>query len=130
MTVALIVKLVVGTTLLLPRGFDPRYYANAELAGVIERGVEPASESYTRIDRRLRFGAYFAPDLPLHFLNDTERFNRLRVPADGVQRLYVRTGGGARVTVSVGDASVATIPVAATLWSGDVAMPAGFESIE
>ncbi len=76
---AVVAKLALGLTLLTPRGFDARYYANAEFAGPVEAGTEPARESFTRTDTRLNFGA--DADLPVYFFNDSSRFN-FYLPAD------------------------------------------------
>ena len=72
---ALLAKFAVGSLLLLPRGFDARYYANSDFMLPIERPVDPSDRSFTRIDNRLKFGVPGAPDLPLFFLNDVGRFN-------------------------------------------------------
>ena len=145
---ALVLKVVVGTTLLVPRGFDARYYANAEFAGAEEQSFDPASESFTRVDRRLSFGGRLGPDLPLHFLNDKERFNDtrpdapdrrtlpvsmvwsgwLRVPTAVEQRLYVKNSG-AIVTVVVGDRRIATVSANAVEGSGEVPPRAGFAPV-
>src|SRR4051794_3813863 len=67
---ALALKLALGTTAIVPRGFSARYYANANFSGPAERGTEPADSSFTRTDHRLRFGIEGEPDVPLAFFND------------------------------------------------------------
>lgn len=144
---ALLAKIVLGTTLLLPRGFDAQYHANAELAGAIERSAEPADHGLTRVDRHLSFGSAATRDLPLHFFNDNSRFNfylpqepeRASLPASvmwegwlqverpGVRRVYLRTAGSA--TLSIGDGIAAVLQPPATEWVGYPELRQGFQRI-
>jgi hypothetical protein len=111
---ALLAKILLGALLLVPRGFDARYYANPDFQGQVERSAEPSDQSFTRVDDRLTFGVPGASDLPLAFLNDVHRFNFylpnqpnrntlpisvvwqgfLRIVAPGQGRFYVRAPGG------------------------------------
>jgi hypothetical protein len=142
---ALVLKLAFGGALLVPRGFDARYYANAHFAEPMERGTESADPSFTRTDDRLRFGRAGGPDLPLQFFNDL-RFNyrepqpdRATLPfsvvwqgfwyvADGgLQQIYVRSpGGAARIDVDE-TLHVAIEPNAAR--TSSVNLPAGFHPL-
>ncbi len=73
--IAVVAKAALGPFALLPRGFDARYYAAATASGPVERGIERASPGFTRVDDRLDFGPTRDRDLPVHFLNDVNRFN-------------------------------------------------------
>jgi hypothetical protein len=146
--VALVAKIALGATLLAPRGFDAKYYANAEFAGAPEKGSEPADRSVTRTDARVSFLGAENGDLPVYFLNDSSRFNFylpadpvraalpvsvvwegwLRVSRTGLRRLYVRSPGG-HVTVSLGDGFSATIPPSPSEWTGYPRLQAGFERL-
>src|ERR1043166_2569216 len=117
---ALVAKLVLGGLLLIPRGFDARYFSNAQFAGAMERGTEPADRGFTRTDARLQFGHGDA-DLPVFFFNDSTRFNFyhppdparetlplsvawtgwLRIARTGLHRLFVRSEAGT-VELSIG----------------------------
>lgn len=145
---ALAAKIALGATLLAPRGFEARYYANAEFAGAPEADTEPSDRSFTRTDARLRFGGPGDVALPVYFLNDSNRFNFylpneptrstlpvsvvwegwLRITRTGMQRLYVRTAG-ARVVMAAGDDFSATIPASTTEWVGYANLKAGFQRI-
>jgi dolichyl-phosphate-mannose-protein mannosyltransferase len=145
--VALIAKIALGGTLLVPRGFAATYFANAEFAPPFERGTEPAGRSVTRTDRRLSFLGVDG-DLPVYFFNDTRRFNFylptqptreslpvsavwegwLRVPRTGLWRLYVRAPGG-RVDLSLGDRLSVTIPPSPAEWVGYPTLSTGFMPI-
>lgn len=145
---AIIAKLALGS-LLVPRGFEARYFANAEFSGQPERGTEPADHGYSRTDRRLSFGDSPAADLPVHFFNDIQRFNFylptdpardqlpvsvkwdgwIEAPRDVVKRLYVRSPGGASV-VSIGGAAPISIPASASEWTGYLSIPAGRQPIQ
>jgi hypothetical protein len=136
-TAALVLKLALGATLLLPAGFAARYYANAEFAGPIETSAEPAPAGHTRVDARLRFGGDGEPDLPVHFTNDVNRFNfylpgqpdrttlpvsvawegRIRVVDAGPQRFYARADGAA-VTIAIDGNPLAAIVPPAREWRG------------
>lgn len=144
---ALVAKIALGLTLLLPRGFDARYHANAEFAGPVERGTEPAEYGFTRVDPQLSFGSAGNPDLPVHFFNDNSRFNfylpqdpsRATLPASviwegwlhverpGVRRIYLRTAGSA--TLSIGDGEAAVLQPPATEWVGYPEFQQGFQRI-
>jgi hypothetical protein len=143
--VALIAKVALGLTLLVPRGFDARYYANAAFAPPMERSTGPSNRTFTRIDTRLRFGRDDAPDVPLEFFNDT-RFNlydaqervRETLPfsvtwhgfwkVDGEpQRLYVHAPAGA-VAITIGDRYRAQIHDTAD-WQETVMLPPGFHRV-
>jgi hypothetical protein len=144
--IALALKLLAGSALLLPRGFDARYYANAAFAGPIEGGTEPADQGMSRTDDRLRFGRERAPDLPLEFFNDL-RFNYYlpthptrtalpfsvfwqglwRAPTGGPQQLYVHSPGGA-VEVVVGTSFRARVEPSVT-WTAIVNLEAGFHPV-
>lgn len=67
-----IAKTALGAAL-VERGFEARYYANAEWAAPVERSTDFRDRPYTRRDEQLAFGTGLA-DLPLHFFNDL-RFN-------------------------------------------------------
>jgi hypothetical protein len=143
---ALLLKIALGTTLLVPRGFDARYYANATFSGPIEASTESPAPGITRVDHQLRFGAGGAPDLPLAFLNEL-RFNYYkdsdpdraklpfavrwqgiwRVTRSGIERVYVHAPGGA-VAITIGD-SFSTRIEASDTWTGDVNLPAGLHRI-
>lgn len=145
---ALVAKIALGATLLAPRGFDARYYANAEFAGPAEAGTEPADRSFTRNDVRLSFGGTEDDDLPVYFLNDNSRFNFylpkdpdrdtlpvsvmwegwLRVTRTGLQRMYVRANG-AHVVIAVGDGFSERIPPSTTAWVGYPTLKAGFQPV-
>lgn len=144
--VALAAKIALGMTLLLPRGFDATYYANAEFTGVVEQSAEPAGPGLTRVDREVRFGAG-GRDLPLHFFNDNSRFNFylptepsratlptsviwegwLQVDRPGVRRIYLRAAGPA--TVSIGDRVSGALRPPATEWVGYPELQPGFQKI-
>lgn len=146
--VALAAKIALGATLLTPRGFDARYYANAEFAGAPEADTEPCDRAFTRTDARLRFGGPEDADLPVYFLNDSSRFNFylpnqpdrstlpvsviwegwLRITRAGMQRMYVRTAG-AHVVMTAGDDFSATISPSTTEWVGYANLNAGFQRI-
>lgn len=141
---ALIAKLVLGAFLLLPRGFEARYYANETFSPPIERSIEGRSPLQTRVDERLRFGEDGAPDLPAHFFNEVKRFNfyrgtdpdrgtlpvsvawsgTLRVAAPGSQRFYVRSPAGT-VVITIGSAMTAQIPPSNRQWTREVDLTAG-----
>jgi hypothetical protein len=144
--VALALKLGLGLTLLVPRGFEARYYASPTFDGPVELSAEPAGASITRIDRRLRLGFDGAPDVPLPFFNDLRYgFFRdtdpkrdglpfsinwqglWRVTAAGRQRIYVHSPGGA-VNVAIGDVLTRHIEPTET-WTGDVDLPRGFHRV-
>lgn len=144
---AVAAKLALGLTLLAPRGFDARYYANAAFAGPVEAGTEPARKSFTRTDTRLSFGG--DADLPVYFLNDSSRFNFylppdpsretlpvsatwegwFRATRTGLHRVYTKSAGRS-VVMSVGDGFTASIPPSTTDWVGYVRLPAGFHPIK
>lgn len=144
---ALAAKLLLGGVLLAPRGFDARYYANADFAAPLEKGTEPASSSLTRIDRQLSFLGVDR-DLPVYFFNDNRRFNFylptepvreylpvsavwegwLRVPRTGLWRLWVRAPTG-QVTMSVGDHYSVTIPRTPTEWVGYPPLTRGLSKV-
>jgi hypothetical protein len=143
--VALLLKIALGA-LLIPRGFDARYYANADFAGGVESGVESPSDGVTRIDHRLRFGFDRAPDVPLHFFNEL-RFNYYkdtdpdrktlpfsvswqgwwRVGASGPQQLYAHTPDGP-VTITIGDRAAIRIDPTDS-WHDTVDLPSGFQRV-
>ena len=145
--VALALKLGVGTTVLIPRGFAARYYANSNFAGPAERSTEPADTSVTRTDRRLRFGFDDGPDVPVAFFNDEVRFNFYRdgepdrrglpfsvtwqgfwrVASETPAALYVVSPGGA-AQISVGDAFSAHV-AAGQRWTAPVTLAPGFHRI-
>lgn len=145
---ALVAKIALGATLLVPRGFDAKYYANAAFAAPIERGTEPADRSSTRTDRQLSFLGGADGDLPVYFLNDNTRFNFylpnepareglpvsavwegwLRVDRAGVRRLYVRNPGG-RVEMTIGDDVSVTIPPSSIGWTGYPTLRVGLHRI-
>jgi hypothetical protein len=144
---ALLAKIAIGATLLLPRGFDARYHANAEFAGPVERGTEPAEQGFTRVDPQLSFGSAGTRDLPVHFFNDSSRFSyylpgepaRATLPASviwegwlqverpGVRRVYLRAAGSA--TLSIGDGLEAVLQPPATEWVGYPDLRQGFQRI-
>jgi len=146
LSAALLAKLALGMTLLVPRGFEARYYDNPRFEGPVQPSAEPRDASFTRVDRRLRFGVDGAPDVPVGFFNelrfgffrDTDpkreglpfsiRWQGLwRVPSAGRQRLYVHSPGGG-VTLTIGDA--VSEPIAATdTWTGEVDLPRGFHRV-
>jgi hypothetical protein len=143
---ALLLKIALGTTLLIPRGFDARYYANATFSGPIESSTESPAAGVTRIDHRLAFGVGSAPDLPLAFVNEL-RFNYYRdtdpdratlpfavrwqgmwrVTRGGTERLYAHTPGGA-VAMTIGD-SFSTRIDASDTWTGEINLPAGLHRV-
>jgi hypothetical protein len=145
-TAALLLKIALGTTTLVPRGFEARYYANAAFSGAVESSTESPGAGITRIDHRLRFGGDRAPDVPLAFLNEL-RFNYYkdtdpdraalpfsvawqglwRVTGAGPQRLYVHAPGGS-VFLTVGDTFSTRIDAIDT-WTGDVNLPAGVHRV-
>ena len=145
---ALVAKIALGGTLLAPRGFDAKYYANAAFAEPLERGTEPAGRSFTRTDRRLSFPGGGDDDLPVYFLNDNKRFNFylptepardglpvsavwegwLRVDRAVVRRVYVRAPGG-RVAMALGDDVSVSIPPSPTGWVGYLTPKSGFQRI-
>jgi hypothetical protein len=142
---ALALKIAVGS-LLVPHGFGARYYANEHFSGTVERGTEPADNSFTRTDGRLRFGAANGPDLPLDFFNDL-RFNHYRptdpdratlpfsviwtgfwrVTTDGRQQLYVHSPRG-DVQINIGESFRVRVPPSGT-WTGAVDLPAGLHRL-
>lgn len=144
--VALALKLALGLTLLVPRGFEARYYANPVFATPVEPSAEPADRSITRVDRRLRFGFDDAPDVPLAFFNDL-RYGYFhegdpkrdglpfsinwqglwRVTTAGPQHVYVHSPGGA-VNLTIGDVFSQRIEPSES-WSADVALPRGFHRV-
>lgn len=143
--VALVAKLVLGTTLLAPRGFEAAYHANADLSGPVERSTESGDRLITRIDPRLEFDG---SSLPLYFFNDAKRFNfylpaqpdRTTLPFSviwqgvldvrqaGVQRFYVRSPGGS-VQLDIGDALSIRIPPSTARWVGEAPLVRGFHRI-
>jgi hypothetical protein len=144
--VAVLLKIALGATLLIPGGFAARYYDNPRFEGPIQPSAEPREASFTRIDRRLRFGADGAPDVPVAFFNEL-RFGFFRdtdprrdglpfsimwqglwrVTSAGRQQLYVHSPGGA-VTLTIGDALSEQIAATDT-WTGDVDLPRGFQRV-
>lgn len=143
---ALLLKIVLGTTVLVPRGFEARYYANATFSEPVESGAESPAAGITRIDHRLRFGGDRAPDVPLAFLNEL-RFNYYKetdpdrkalpfsvawqgmwhVAATGPQRLYIHAPGGS-LFVTVGETYSTRIDASDT-WTGDVNLTAGLHRV-
>jgi hypothetical protein len=141
---ALALKVSLGLTAIVPRGFSARYYANANFAGPAERGTEPADSSFTRTDHRLRFGVEGEADVPLAFFNDETRFNFYRegdpdrrtlpfsvawqgywrVTSSAPETLYVVSPSGA-AELSVGSAMSVRIP-AGERWTGVVTLPPGY----
>ncbi|MSO55915.1 MAG: hypothetical protein EXQ55_03195 [Acidobacteria bacterium] len=71
----LLIKPITGSLLLIDRGMEADYFANAQWAPPAERSTDYPGRTFTRIDRRLEFGAPGSPDLPLYFFNDSTRFN-------------------------------------------------------
>ena len=144
--IALVLKIGLGATLLVPHGFAALYYANANFSGPAERGTEPADAAFTRTDHRLSFGIERGPDVPLEFFNDV-RFNFYqetdadrnalpfsvswqglwRVTSAGPQRLYVRSPGGA-TQISVGDNFSARVAPGEN-WTGAVTLAPGFHRV-
>ena len=144
--VALIAKLVAGTTLIVPRGFNGLYYANESFSGSREPATVEGSPPFTRIDDRLSFSPE-ETGLPMYFFNDSQRFNFyaanepirdqlpvsaiwsgwLQVDRPGTHRLYVRTGG-ARVELAVGGFA-ATVPATVKYWVGYARLDSGFQPI-
>lgn len=144
--IALVLKVSVGATLLVPYGFAARYYANPTFSGSAERGTEPADASFTRTDHRLRFGVEQSPDVPLEFFNDLH-FNYYRetepdrnalpfsvtwqglwrVISAGPQALYVRSPGGA-TQISIGDAFSARVEPGEP-WTGAVTLAPGLHRV-
>lgn len=146
--IAVIAKIAIGIAPPAPRGFDARYYANADFAGVPEASTEPSTDRMvTRVDDRLEFGPERDRDLPVDFLNDVNRFNfylpnqpdratlpvsvswegQLRVTSAGLQRFYARSAG-ARIAIAVGDLS-AEIPASVQAWSASTNLSAGFHRL-
>jgi len=141
---ALALKIALGMTAIVPRGFSARYYANANFSGPAERGTEPADSSFTRTDHRLRFGMEGEPDVPLAFFNDETRFNFYRegdpdrkalpfsvawqgywrVTSSTPETLYLFSPGGA-AELSVGSALSARV-AAGERWTGVVTLPPGY----
>ncbi len=139
---ALLLKCVLGPTLLLPRGFDARYYANPDFADPIEISIEPSEPTFTRIDRRLRLGFERGPDAPVWFFNDL-RFNYYRdtepkreglpfsvlwqstwrVARPTAERVYVRSPGGS-VDLTIGGIFSGRIEPSER-WFADLTLPAG-----
>ena len=135
-------------TLVVPRGFDAAYYANPSFVPPVERSLGPARPGMTRIDERLRFGQDGAPDLPVYFFNDHNRFNfylptqpdrttlpvsvvwngRLRVSESGLHRFYVRTDAGT-AEVMIGSALNAQVPPSSTTWTREVDLTVGYHRI-
>jgi hypothetical protein len=144
--VALLLKIALGATLLIPGGFEARYYDNPRFEGPIQPSAEPREASFTRIDRRLRFGADGSPDVPVGFFNEL-RFGFFgdtaprrdglpfsimwqglwRVTSPGRQQLYVHSPGGA-VTLTIGDALSEQIACHCS-WTGEVDLPPGFHRV-
>jgi len=144
--VALVLKLGIGLPLLLPRGFEARYYASPTFDGPVEPSAEPGDASITRIDRRLRFGGEVAPDVPLPFFNDL-RYGFFkatdpkreglpfsinwqgwwRVTSTGPQHLYVHSPGGA-VNLTIGDGFSQHVEPTET-WTANVDLRRGFHRV-
>jgi hypothetical protein len=144
--VALLVKIALGTTLLVPGGFEARYYDNPRFEGPVQPSAEPRDASFTRVDRRLRFGADRAPDVPVGFFNEL-RFGFFRdtdpkrdglpfsirwqglwhVTSAGRQPLYVHSPGGI-VALTIGDALSEQIAATDT-WTGEVDLPRGYHRV-
>ena len=138
---AIVVKIALGL-LIVPRGFDARYFANDRFAPPIEQSIEPADATFTRVDHRLTFGRPDAPDLPLYFFNDL-RFNFYRpgepdhetlpfsvvwqgywrVSEAGPHELYVRAPNGT-VDMAIGDAFHTRVQPT-DRWSGVAVLPRG-----
>ena len=145
--IALVLKVVVGLSVLVPHGFAARYYANTNFAGQIEPSTEPADEAFSRTDHRLRFGIDDQPDVPLAFFNDQERFNFYRendrdrntlpfsvtwqgfwrVTSREAHTLYVSSPAGA-AQISVGDTFSARIEPGER-WTGTVTLPPGLHRV-
>jgi dolichyl-phosphate-mannose-protein mannosyltransferase len=141
---ALALKITLGMTAIVPRGFSARYYANASFSGPAERGTEPADSSFSRTDHRLRFGVEGEPDVPLAFFNDEIRFNYYRdgdpdrkalpfsvawqgywrVTSAAPETLYLLSQGGA-AELSVGSALSVRV-AAGERWTGVVTLPPGY----
>lgn len=75
MLVALLLIKIAGSLLLIERGMEAEYFANAQWAPPAEQSTDYPGRPFTRIDGRLVFGAPGSPDLPLYFFNDSSRFN-------------------------------------------------------
>ena len=145
--IALVLKVVVGLSVLVPHGFAARYYANTNFAGPIELSTEPADDAFSRTDHRLRFGIDNQPDVPLAFFNDQERFNFYRenepdrnalpfsvtwqgfwrVTSQAPQALYVSSPAGA-VQIGVGDTFSARLEPGER-WTGVVTLPPGLHRV-
>jgi len=145
---ALVGKIALGTTLLAPRGFDARYYANPNFLPPAERSLDPTRSGVTRIDERLRFGTDGAADLPVYFLNDPQRFNfyesaqpdratlpvsvtwtgSLRVEESGPQQLYARTSAGTAV-MTVGTAVNTIVTPSSAGWTDSVNLSPGHHRV-
>jgi hypothetical protein len=139
---ALVLKVLIGGALIVPRGFAAQYFANATFAGPVERSAEPADPAATRTDHQLRFGFENGVDVPLAFFNDL-RFNYYRdgdpdratlpfsvswlglwrVTKPGAQPLYARSPGGA-VQIVIGDAFSARVEPG-EYWTGAPVLPTG-----
>lgn len=146
-TMALALKVVVGTFALVPHGFSARYYANDSFAGPPEPGTEPADAAVSRTDHRLRFGIDDAPDVPLGFFNDQDRFNFYRegdpdratlpfsvtwqgfwrVASDAPQALYVSAPAGA-AQINVGDTVSARVEPGRR-WTGTATLSPGLHRV-
>lgn len=69
---------VAGAAIPGDTGFRARYFANAAASGPHERSTEFRGEAFTRIDRRLDFSPD-GPEVPLPFINESNRFNFYKV---------------------------------------------------
>jgi len=138
-------KITLGL-LLVPRGFEARYYANPDFSGTVESSVESPARGVTRIDHRLRFGFDRAPDVPLPFFNEL-RFNYYKdtepdrktlpfsvawqgiwhAPGSGPQQLYAHTPDGP-VTLTIGD-RLSTRIDPTDAWHGVVDLPPGDQRV-
>ena len=144
-TALFLVKLSLGGTLLVDRGFAARYYANGSWTSPSEPSFTQRGASYTRIDPIIAFGP--DRDLPLFFLNDL-RFNfyrpgepdRNRLPWsvawDGLFRasetrstaFYVSAGYGVTGELAIGGRTVISIEAGAER-TADVRLAQGAHTI-
>jgi len=143
---ALLLKVGVGPMLIVPRGFDARYYANSRFEPPVQPSAESWDPSFTRVDRRLRFGVDGSPDVPVAFFNEL-RYSYYReteprreglpfsvmwqgfwrVTEAGRQRLYAHSPGG-DLSITIGDTFSEHIdrPEA---WTSEVDLPAGYHRV-
>ena len=147
--IAVLIAKLMLFAFVVPSGFAATYFANSEFAPPSERSLEYRGLDATRIDRRTSFGFDDGSDLPVHFLNDAQRFNfylpgqpeRSKLPVsvrwegyawepdgDRARTFYARAIGG-EATIQIDGAPALNIRSGQGYVTADVFYPAGWRHI-